>query len=114
MEPVSGFEPLTRALRMRCSTTELHRPAKYPSAQCQSSPPVSRDLAAVKRAASLRSAAPDHVSPTSLPCPEPDGDEAGHGGIVEGAVGGADGAAGGAAKMRLENQFFLRRGGKDP
>jgi hypothetical protein len=25
MEPVSGFEPLTRALRMRCSTTELHR-----------------------------------------------------------------------------------------
>ncbi len=25
MEPVSGIEPLTRALRMRCSTPELHR-----------------------------------------------------------------------------------------
>ena len=25
LEPLGGFEPLTRALRMRCSTTELQR-----------------------------------------------------------------------------------------
>jgi len=28
MEPVAGLEPATRALRMRCSTTELHRRAR--------------------------------------------------------------------------------------